>query len=467
MTFSALDSELTGPLFASAAMRDIFSDKRKLKELLSCEAALAKVQARFSIAPAALAEAILTVLPDDFDLYKLGAATERSGVPSIPFLSAVRQILPETLEPALHRGATTQDILDTALVLQMRAGLDLVEHELTAIVEALIVHAERFRRQPCVGRTYGQHAAPLTFGYKVSIWCSALADCLQKLPNLRKHSLVASLAGPVGTLTALGGKGPLVAEAFAQELGLSISTTSWHVSRAPMVEIAAWLSILMGGLAKMAGDIVNLTSTEVGEVFEPALKGRGGSSAMPHKRNPVACSIILAAHAATKGHLVTMLDAMAAAHERPAGAWHSEWHAMPQMFGLASGALKEARLIAEGMTIDPARMQSNMALTRGLLFADAAAVCLAPIMGGSQAHDVVEQACERVRLTHEPLRDVLMSIDWLPTAELQNPRVQALLDAAFDPTPAIEAAALWADRAIEHAKTVIADVSASKTAPAQ
>ncbi|MBY0612576.1 MAG: adenylosuccinate lyase family protein [Beijerinckiaceae bacterium] len=467
MTFSALDSELTGPLFATAAMREVFSDRRKITELLRCEVALARVQARFGLAPDALAQAIEAVGLAAFDLSALGVATERSGVPSIPFLAALKRQLPDALEPALHRGATTQDILDTALVLQMRAAFDLIEIDLAAIVLALVALAERHRSQPCVGRTYGQHAAPLTFGYKVSIWCTALADCLQRLTALRRHVLVASLAGPVGTLSALGDKGPAIAEAFAKELGLESSVTAWHTARGPMVEVASWLAMLIGSLAKMAGDIVHLTSTEVGEAFEPVLAGRGGSSAMPHKRNPVASTIILAAHGAAKGHVVTMLDAMSASHERPAGAWHSEWHALPQLFGLASGALREALILGQGLTIDASRMEANIALTRGLIFSEAVAAKLAPTFGRERAHASVERASERVRETGLPLAEALIADpDLVGTngGDAAKAGLEALLRAAFDLAPAVEAATLWTELALDHARTILADSAARRTA---
>lgn len=447
-------------------MAEIFSDRRRIAELLRCEAALARVQGRFALAPPELASAIEAIDPEAFDLAALGVATEKAGVPSIPFLAALKHHVPEALEPALHRGATTQDILDTALVLQMRAGFDLLERDLSETISALVTQAERFRRQPSVGRTYSQHAAPLTFGYKVSIWCTALVDCLETLPALRRRVLIGSLAGPVGTLSALGDNGPAIAAAFATELGLYPSVAAWHTSRGAMVAAAQWLATLIGALAKMAGDVVHLTSTEVGEVFEPLLEGRGGSSAMPHKRNPVGCTVILAAHGAAKGHLVTMLDAMAAAHERPAGAWHSEWHAMPQLFGLASGALREALVIASGLTVDISRMESNMQLTRGLLFADAAAARLAPVFGREQAHAIVHDSCDEVRRTGVSLRQALHGNAAVNAAD-NGQDLQAILDKAFDLTPAIDAAALWTDIALDHARTMLADMRARRDREAQ
>jgi 3-carboxy-cis,cis-muconate cycloisomerase len=352
------------------------------------------------------------------------------------------KLAPE-LERHLHRGATTQDLIDTALVLQMRDAFALIAAELDAILAGLTRLAREHRETPCVGRSYGQHAAPVTFGYKAAVWLAGVAEVAGQLPWLRSRALTASLAGPVGTLAGLGDKGPEVADAFAQELDLATSPIAWHTRRARIAETGAWLAILIGALAKMAGDVAHLASTEVGEVSEPHVPGRGGSSAMPHKRNPVGATVILAAHAASKGHVTTLLDAMAAAHERPAGAWHAEWLALPQLFGLASGALREAHTLSEGLQVHSARMRENLDATRGLLFADAAAARLAPHLGREAAHALVERAAETVRDTGRDLRSVLESDD-----EVRAKAPGVSVAEAFDLAPSIAAAARWVDRAV-------------------
>ena len=448
MTFSALDSALVGPLFASEPMRAVFSDTARLAAMLRSEAALARAQARLGLVPEALAPALEAIRPQDLDLAALGAATGVAGVPTIPFVKAVQAGLPRELEPHFHKGATTQDILDTALVLQMREALALIAAELAAILAGLARLARAHRTTPCAGRSYGQHAAPISFGYKAGIWCAGIAEVAAGLPALRNNALTASLGGPVGTLAALGENGPAVAQAFADELGLRSPAISWHTRRAFAAETGAWLAILLGALAKMAGDVAHLASTEVGEVSEPHVPGRGGSSAMPHKRNPVGATIILAAHGAAPGHVATLLTAMAAAHERPAGAWHAEWHALPQLFGLASGALREARGLAEGLVVHPERMIQNLEATRGLLFADAAAARLAPLLGRDAAHALVEHAAERVRASGRPLAETLRD-------DPEVPRDAApALAGAFDLAPAVAAAAAWTDRALVEAERI-------------
>ena len=433
MTLSPLDSLLTAPLLTTTAMQSVFSDHARLAAMLRVEAALARAEAAHGLAPPGLAPAIEAITPAQLDAQAIGQATALSGVPTIPFVKAVQALLPPDLERAFHKGATTQDILDTALILQCRDALALLDADLHATIAGFNAMARQHRTTPCVGRTYGQHAAPITFGFKAATWSAGIADAADRLPSIRKTLLVASLAGPVGTLAALRDKGPAILASFAEYLALATTPIAWHTRRARIADAGTWLAILIGTLAKAATDIAHLASTEVAEVAEPYLPGRGGSSAMPHKRNPVSCTVILAAHAAAPGLAATLLTAMAAAHERPAGLWHAEWHALPALFGLAAGALHEARTLAEGLEIDPARMRANIDLTNGLLFADAAAALLTPTLGREAAHQAVENAAAEVRRTCRPLLEILapQGIDLTP---------------AFDLAPAIAAAAIWVDQ---------------------
>jgi 3-carboxy-cis,cis-muconate cycloisomerase len=443
MTFSALDSELLGPLFATDAMRDVFSDRNRIATMLRAEAALARALASQRLAPQELAAAIDAISPDDLDIAALGRDTAIAGVPTIPFIKAVREKLPGELERAFHKGATTQDIVDTALVLQMRDGLQLIERDLARTIKALVRVAHTHRTTVCVGRTYGQHAVPLTFGYKVAVWATGIAESAAELAALKPRVLAASLGGPVGTLATFGDKGPGLVEAFARELDLAAPPIAWHALRGRMAETAAWIAIMIGTLAKMAGDVVHLMSTEVGEVAEPHMPGRGGSSAMPHKRNPVGSTVILAAHAAAKGLVTTLIDGMAVSHERPPGPWHAEWRSLPQLFGLASGALREAVAIAEGLTVDAERMRKNLDIAQGLLFSDAVASALAARHGGGEAHHSIDQAAGRVRVEGKHLRDILLA-----DPKLRDDR--EAIERAFDLAPFVDAAALWTDRALEN-----------------
>ncbi|TGE00695.1 class-II fumarase/aspartase family protein [Methylobacterium nonmethylotrophicum] len=439
MTLSALDSALLGPLFATDAMRAVFADEARVAAMLRAEAALARAQAEAGLVPASLAPAIAAIDANDLDPSALGRRTAVSGVPVIPFVKAVQGALPPELEPAFHKATTTQDIADTALVLQVRDALDLVAADLRAILDGLSGLARKHRETPCVGRTYGQHAAPVTFGFKAAIWALGIAEVAALLPALRDRVLTASLGGPVGTLAGLGEKAEAVGDGFAAALGLHPDLAPWHTRRARIAETGSWLALLTGALAKFATDVAHLATTEVGEVAEPYVPGRGGSSAMPHKRNPVSSTVILAAFGAAKGVSLTLLDGMAAAHERPAGAWHAEWHALPTLFGLASGSLREARGLAQGLVPDPDRMARNLDLTKGLLFADAAAGRLSPVIGAKAAHALVEEAAGAVRDGQGSLREVLRARPETAGSDL---------DSAFDLSPAIRAGARTADRAL-------------------
>jgi 3-carboxy-cis,cis-muconate cycloisomerase len=440
MTFSALDSALTGPLFASDEMRAVFSDRAAFAAMLAVEAALARAEAAAGLVPKALAGALSRITPDDLDIDQIGQRTRDSGVVAIPFVKAVEALLPENLRPHVHKGATSQDIVDTALVLQMATAFSLVAADLQAILDGLAALARKHRRTPCVGRTYGQHAAPVTFGYIAATWAAGIADAAAELPRLAEQALVASLGGPVGTLANLGGAADQVSARFARELDLGVPPATRHTSRATIAAVGAWLAILIGTLARMATDVVFLSATDVGEVSEAPADGRGGSSAMPHKRNPISSTVILAAHTAAPGLVTTLIAATASGQQRPAGPWQAEWHALPTLFGLASGALREARRLAETLVVDPARMRANLDTTRGLIFADAAAAALAGKMGRGQAQRILADAADRVRDTGEPLRAVLASVS------LHGD----LLDAAFNLKPAITAAASAADRALRH-----------------
>jgi 3-carboxy-cis,cis-muconate cycloisomerase len=447
MSFSALDSTLMGPLFRTDPMLTVFSDNARIRAMLRSEEALARAQSMAGLVPASLATAIAAIDPDEIDIASLGNATALAGVPVIPFVKMVQKKLPRDLEPYLHFGATTQDIADTALALQMRDGFKLIAQELVLILDGMVALAEQHRSTPCIGRTYMQHAAPVTFGFKIATRIANVLAFAQRLKPLCDQSLLASLGGPVGTLTAMGVQGPEILKAYAADLKLGCPPIAMHTQRGPMAGIAAWLAGLCDALGAWGSDIVHLTSTEVAEVSEPYVQGRGGSSAMPHKRNPISATVLIAAATAAPGLATTMFSAMLASHERPAGAWHAEWHALPQLFGLTSGALYEARRLAEGLHVDIARMRANIDLTHGLIFADAASAALAPTRGRAEAYSIVEAAADRIRSQGGELEAILLAGDL--TQSERN-----AVHEAFRLEPAIRAAAQWVDPMCEKARAV-------------
>ena len=457
MSFSPLDSQLLGGLSTTPEMSALFSDRRRLKAMLQVEAALARAHAGLDLAPPALAVALSKLDPENFDLAALGAGTALSGVPVIPFVKALQRKLPKTLEPYLHRGATTQDVMDSAQALIIGEALDLIAGDLVAILEGLAKLADQHRATPCVGRSYAQQAAPISFGFRVAVWLAGIAETAARLPQIREACRVASYGGPVGTLASLGAQGPAALAAFAAELGLRAPPIAWHARRGAIIALGAWLAELIGALAKLATDVIFLSATEVGEVAEPFMPGRGGSSAMPHKRNPVSATVIIAASNAAAGLAGGLFASMNAAQERPAGAWHAEWHALPQLFGHAAGALKEARRLAEGMVPDPARMLKNLDLTHGLIYADAAAGLLAPMIGRAAAHELVEAAAAETRDGDATLFQAI-----LRHADCPDDLTSAALAMAFDPTPAVAAAAAWTPQALALASETIALLTSAR-----
>jgi 3-carboxy-cis,cis-muconate cycloisomerase len=430
VTVNPADSAIFAGLFGTAAMRELFSDRQRLQSMLDVEAALARSQARLGIIPETAAQAVSAVATvERLSLVEIAASTEIVGYPVVALVKALGAAAGPEAARYVHWGATTQDIVDTALVLQIRAGLDLVEQGVAAIVRALAGKAARHRGDAMAGRTHLQHALPITFGYKCAVWLAPLLDDVERLRQLRSRVLRAQLGGAVGTLASLGGKGRAVTLALARELRLAAPDAPWHVSRGALVETASVLGMICGNLAKLATDVILLMQTEIAEVLEPYQAGRGSSSTMPQKRNPIASEYILAAARGVHALVPLMMGAMAQDHERATGPWQSEQLALPQIFVLTSGALAHAASLAEGMSVDAARMRRNLDATGGLILAEAVMMALAEKIGRGAAHDLVEHACARAIAQRRTLGDVLAE-DAAITAQLDPPTLARLMDPA-------------------------------------
>jgi 3-carboxy-cis,cis-muconate cycloisomerase len=430
MTVSPIDSEVYGGLFATPAMREALSDRARFQRMLDVEAALARAQARLGLIPPAAAKEI-TAKADiaRFDLDLVSQGTELAGYPIVALVQLLSKACSGEAGRYVHWGATTQDIVDTALVLQVGDALRLLAEDLDGVAAALAVLAARFRDAPMAGRTHLQHALPITFGFKCALWLCPIRRHQDHLARLREDIRVVQFGGAVGTLASLGDDGIRVAEALAEELGLRAPPIAWHVDRARLAEIACFLGLLTGTLGKIATDVALMMQTEVGEVAEPYRRGRGGSSTMPQKRNPIACELILAAAKNARQLVPVMLDAMVADHERPTGPWHAEWVALPQILGLASGALHHARATLEGLEVDPERMRRNLELTRGTILAEAVMMALAPFTGRQEAHHVVADACREATLSGTHLCEVLAARPDV-TTHLAPKRLRELLEPA-------------------------------------
>jgi len=408
MSTLLLNSELFRDLFGAAAMREVFSDRGLVQRYLDVEAALARVQARLGLIPAAAAAEIgAKARVDNIDFAKMKARTEIVGYPILPLVEQLAAVCRDGLGQYSHWGATTQDIMDTADVLQSRDALALVEADLDAIAERLAALAAEHRDLPMAGRTHLQHALPITFGYKCAVWLSAMDRHRARLAELRPRVLVGEFAGAAGTLASLGQDGMAVHESLMAELGLGEPSITWHAARDGMAEVSGLLAMIAGSLGKIAYDVMLLMQSEVGEAFEPFVPGRGASSTMPQKRNPIACEFILGIAKAVRQQHGTMLDAMIADHERATGPWHAEWHALPEAFVLTSGALAQARLLLEGLEVDPEAMRRNIESSGGLIVSEAAMMALAPKLGRQRAHDVVYDCCREALKSRAPFVEVM------------------------------------------------------------
>ncbi len=428
MPVSIIDSGIYGNLFGADAMRVVFSERGQVQKWLDVEAALARVQGRLGIIPEeAAAEISAKADAALIDMALMREEVDRVGYAIMPLVHRLAALCEGDAGRYVHWGTTTQDIKDTGVILQIRDALDLVEADLLAVRDGLARLAREHRNTPMAGRSHLQHALPITFGYKAAVWLAPVERHLERLDQLRPRVLTGQFAGAAGTLASLHGRGLEVADALMEELGLAQPAIAWHTARDTIAETMAFLALITGSLAKIATDVVLLTATETGEVFEPFAPGRGGSSTMPQKRNPVSSELILACAKQVQSRTALVMDSMAADLERSTGPWHVEWAALPEAFVLASGALAQARFLVEGLRVDPDAMRANMDLTRGLIVSEAVMMGLAPALGRQAAHDLVYEACRIATDERRALLDVLLDMPEV-TAKLDRDALAALCE---------------------------------------
>ena len=398
MASTVFDSSIFRDMFGTEAMRAVCSDQAVVARYVEVEIALALAEAKAGVIPAAAAAAIAAHARAgaiDYDRLK-----RESDVVGYPILPLVRQLARQCTEAGagdagryIHWGATTQDIMDTATVLQLRAALDLVAAEMAAVATALEGLAKQYRDTPMAGRTHFQQALPITFGHKAAIWLSMLQRHTERLAQARPRIELVQFGGAAGTLASLGPHGLAVRRELARELKLAEPSITWHVARDGVTEAVLLLGLITGSLAKIATDVMVMMATEFAEVAEPFVEGRGGSSTMPQKRNPISCELMLAAARIVRQNCGLMLDGMVADFERATGPWHLEWVAIPEAFLATSSALFQAKFMLSGLVVDAARMRHNLDMTAGLIVAEAVMMGLAPHIGRNEAHDVVYEAC--------------------------------------------------------------------------
>jgi 3-carboxy-cis,cis-muconate cycloisomerase len=408
MAATIIDSRVFGDIFSTPQMRAVFSDERRVQYYLDIEAALARVEAHLGIIPQEAAEEICGhCRVEEIDMAKLKAQTESIGYPVLGVVQQLVGLCGRGLGEWCHWGATTQDITDTATVMQIRAALDLVEQDIQAIAGSLADLARRYRDTPMVARSNLQHAVPITFGYKAAVLLSGFQRHRERLRELRPRVLVGEFGGAAGNLSSLGKAGLEVQAALMSELDLGQAEIAWHTMRDRIAEVGCFLGLVTGTLGKISTDVKLMMQTEVEEAFEPFAQGRGSSSTMPQKRNPISCAYIHACVAMVRQQVPALLDAMVEDHERSTGPWEIEWIALPEIFCLSAGALAQARFLIGGLVVDADRMRRNLDATGGLVMSEAVMMGLGPSLGRQRAHDLVYDICREVIASGRPFLDLL------------------------------------------------------------
>jgi 3-carboxy-cis,cis-muconate cycloisomerase len=444
MPSSLIDSAVFRDIFSTEAMRRVWSDENRVTKYLDFEAALARAQARLGIIPQQAAEEICKHCNvGEIDFAKLKTQTERIGYPVLPVVQQLVALCRDGLGEWCHWGATTQDITDSATVMQIREALVIVEAHIDHIAAALADLAGQYRDTPMAGRSNLQQAVPITFGYKMATILAAFDRHKQRLNELRARVLVGEFGGAAGTLSSLAGRGLETQAELMKELKLGQPAIAWHTVRDTIAEVGCFLGLVTGICGKIALDVKLLMQTEVEEVYEPFAEGRGSSSTMPQKRNPISSVYITALTSVVRQQTAALLDAMVEDHERATGPWEIEWIVLPEIFCLTAGALSQTEFVLTGLQVDEKKMRSNLDLTKGLIVSEAVMMGLGPYLGRQYAHDLVYDICRKVVATGRPLVDLLAE-----NAEITKHLDRAALTKLCDPANYLGEAGAMVDRVL-------------------
>ena len=427
------DGRLNDRLTSTDAMLAVFSPVSTVQRMLDVEAALARALAAAGVIPAdAVAPIEAACQAERIDAEALTAAAASAGNLAIPLVKQLTARVAERAPDAakyVHWGATSQDIIDSGMVLQLRDALDQIAAGVDALCDVLARQASAYRDTPMIGRTWLQQALPITLGLKFAQWLDALERHRTRLAQLRTRALALQFGGAAGTLASLGDAAPAVAQALARDLSLPLPSVPWHAQRDRVAEAATVMGLLTGTLGKIARDVSLQMQTEVGELAEPSASGKGGSSTMPHKRNPVGCAAALTAAARVPGLVATMLSAMVQEHERALGGWQAEWETLPDIARLCAGALANVTEIVAGLDVDTTRLTANLRMTRGLILGEAVMLALGASIGRLRAHELVEHASREAVASGRALREVLGD-----DPDIMRVLSNEQLDGLFDPS---------------------------------
>ncbi|SAL21076.1 3-carboxy-cis,cis-muconate cycloisomerase [Caballeronia cordobensis] len=445
------NGRLTDLICGNAAANAVWSPRATVQAMLDVEAALARASALHGVIPASAVDAIVAACNADnldADALMTGAAAGGNlAIPLVKQLTAVVKARDAEAAKYVHWGATSQDIIDTGVVLQLRAALDLIDADLRSLSGALAQQAQAHKATPMIGRTWLQQALPITLGLKFAQWLDAVTRHRERLGELKARALVLQFGGAAGTLASLRDKGSLVAQALADDLKLTLPALPWHTQRDRIAEAASFLGMLTGTLGKIARDVSLMMQTELGEVAEPAAAGKGGSSTMPHKRNPVGCAAVLTAATRAPNLVATIFAGMVQEHERALGGWQAEWEALPDLARLTAGALSNINAIVPSMEINAERLAANLRITNGLILGEAVMLALGDAIGRLDAHKLVEGASKASVANGTPLFDALAA-DETVARHLSQDQLKSLLD----PANYVGQAQAFVDAAIAHSK---------------
>ncbi len=445
MPSTPIDSDIFRDQFGTEEMRLIFSDQETIRLHLLVEAALARAQAGLGIIPErAAAEITEKAEPSIIDLPALKSKTDIVGYPIVGIVEQLGHACRDGLGEYVHWGATTQDIMDTTLAMQLGRALDLIDRDLERLGEALATLAATHRDTVMAGRTHLQHALPVTFGYKAAVWLSAVDRHRDRLSEMRPRIAVGQFAGAVGTLASVGEQGLDIQNAMMSELGLDAPDMVWHAVRDGPAEAVNLMGLVTATLAKIATDVMLMMQTEIGEAFEPFVSGRGSSSTMPQKRNPISCELIIAGAKTVRQSVALMLDAMIHDHERATGPWQAEWLAVPQALIVGHGSLSQAVRMMEGLDVRADAMRRNLDVTGGLIVAEAVMMGLAPHIGRQRAHDIVYDCCRLVLSEGGVLADRLLDVP-----EISDHLSRVEIERIVDPANYVGLAGTMVDRLLE------------------
>lgn len=428
MSASVIESSLFKDIFGTDEMRKIWDDLNTVQKWLDVEAALARAQAKLGIIPAAYANEISKKARVELiDMDELKRGIDKTTHPLMPLVRVFRTVCAGDAGEFIHWGATTQDIMDTGLVLQIKESLELVEPCLSAVNKTLKHMASEHKDTVMAGRTHGQHALPITFGYKVAVWQKEIARHLTRLEQVKKRVLIGQFGGAVGTLASMGFGGLEVQELMFRELGLEVPDIAWHASRDSLAELVCVLGMISATLGKIANEVVTLQKTEYGELEEPFEMGMVGSSTMPHKRNPMTSESVVAISKMVRYNVPLAIEAMVGEFERDMRTWQTEWKFVGESFILLSGAIRSINRVLQHLYVNVGQMRSNVYMTKGLILSEAIMLKLGEKIGRQKAHDLVYKICMKAYEEDMPLQDALMQEPSI-LGELTPQEIEVIMD---------------------------------------